>query len=539
MTDRRERIPAAEITDPKRWNLPYWTTPPHVIQAEREEKAKALAKAKAEQALAEIGDEEIEIEVQPYTAEQLENIRQQAYNEGLEQGLIEGRQKGETLGHEVGYQEGLSQGLEAGKASGEEQGRQAIEQKLKNIHLQQAQEQAQQVSAILKGMQNFLTKQSKNIEKVLPELVEKLAQAVVGEELNQGSEHIVSLVKLAMDSLPLSSDHLHIELNEADVPYLEAAFENADFSAKIQVNKQISAGGCKIKTQHSNINFTVDERWQRIVQQYHEQLSLASLNEDDAADDPMVELKEPLVEAFSEETVTQLLAELSPDERDKTAVENELTAENNLDLNSDAENALLQSQLKSTDLEQDDLDSQTNTESPIAQQLQTDSVEEHIETDAADASTLKDALTEEAAHESLSENNSDETLNAKDETQHTQSPQMQTTSGDLVSELIATQSEPDSSASDTLEQAQALNSNDMDSPPELAAEVPAELSEAQLIDNEQLDDEVDDEESVISGSKEEEDLTSDGLATQSPLRDDELSQDSSHDTSTEPADDHH
>lgn len=336
MTDRRARIPAAEITDPKRWNLPYWTTPPHVIQAEREEKARVLAKQKAEQALAEIGEEEIDIEVQPYTAEQLENIRQQAYNEGLEQGLVEGRQKGEALGHEAGYQEGLDKGLAEGMVNGEEQGRQAIEKKLTQIQIQQNQDHAQQVSAILKGMQNFLIKQSGNIEKVLPDIVEKLAQAVVAEELNQGSEHIVALVKQAMDALPISCDHLQIELNEADLPFLEAAFEVADFSAQLKVNKQIAAGGCKIKTQHSQINFTLDERWQRVVQQYHEQLSLASIsNLDTVAPDPSAELITPQLDAYTEEQVSQLLAKT--DDIDEAQLPAALDAETEL---SETEHAL-------------------------------------------------------------------------------------------------------------------------------------------------------------------------------------------------------
>lgn len=448
MTDRRERIPAAEITDPKRWNLPYWTTPPHVIQAEREEQARALAKEKAEQALAEIGDQEIEIEVQPYTAEQLENIRQQAYNEGLEQGLIEGRQKGETLGHEAGYQEGLTQGVAAGKLSGEEQGRIAIEKKLTQVQVQQAQEHAQQVSAILKGMQNFLIKQSQNIEKVLPELVEKLARAVVGEELNQGSEHIVSLVQFAMDALPLSSEHLQIELNEADVPYLESAFEMADFSAKIFVNKQISAGGCKIKTQHSHINFTLDERWTRIIQQYHDQLSLASLNDgDDDITDPSQELLEPVVDAFSAQTVSQVLEETA--QAEPASVENDLDADADADAdseitdienpdfeNTDFNDANIERSESHTDQEPPQPEAQFNTQTTAVHNEQVmeapDVMDSH---DLADSPTAMDSLIE------------DDNFDAAVETQPTQS-----TTDDHLSEQPDNESPLNAQTDDELEQ---------------------------------------------------------------------------------------
>ncbi len=70
------------MAESKNWNLPFWTEPASVIKAREKEEAETIV-------------EEEEIEIEPLTAEQLEQIRQEAYNEGLQQGLVEGRQKGE------------------------------------------------------------------------------------------------------------------------------------------------------------------------------------------------------------------------------------------------------------------------------------------------------------------------------------------------------------------------------------------------------------------------------------------------------------
>jgi hypothetical protein len=63
MSDRRERIPAAEVPDPKLWKLPFWTEPKHIVQAEVEAE---------EEDDSEVLIEEEEIEIEPITAEQLE-----------------------------------------------------------------------------------------------------------------------------------------------------------------------------------------------------------------------------------------------------------------------------------------------------------------------------------------------------------------------------------------------------------------------------------------------------------------------------------
>ena len=61
---------------------------------------------------------EPEEEVLPPTAEEIEAIRQSAWQEGFDEGKAEGLQKGHQEGFDKGMAEGTEQGLEAGRAEG-------------------------------------------------------------------------------------------------------------------------------------------------------------------------------------------------------------------------------------------------------------------------------------------------------------------------------------------------------------------------------------------------------------------------------------
>ncbi len=238
MIERRERIPAAEVIEPKRWKMPYWTEPESVIKAREEAEAETVV-------------EEEEIEVEPLTAEQLELIRQEAYNEGLEQGLIEGRQNGEKVGRKEGHAEGLKSGQEEGHKLGYETGHKEGESKAQAQGEKETALEIANLQVIIKQLSEEFSQHKNTLEDVLPNLVEQLASAVVTEELSQGSEHIVALVNAALDALPMDKSQLQIEINPADLPFLEAVFEQSEWSGQLKADEKIEAGGCRLHTTHS------------------------------------------------------------------------------------------------------------------------------------------------------------------------------------------------------------------------------------------------------------------------------------------------
>jgi len=275
MTERRERIPADEVKESKRWNLPYWTEPNHLVHSEEP--------AEDEEVLV----EEEELEVEPFTAEQLEVIRQEAFNEGLEQGLVEGRQKGEKLGHEEGYQEGLKQGQDEGRKLGFDAGFEQGEKQAFENGTEENKKHAEQLQSIFKSIKQQIEEQKQALNEDLPDIILAMAKAVITEELSQGSEHIVHLVEQALDALPLDSGDLKIDVNPEDLPFIEAAIEQGDFEGVAHGSDDIEAGGCRVHTRYSTVDFTLSSRWAAIEKQYRNQLQL-SLNAQETLDEAVI-----------------------------------------------------------------------------------------------------------------------------------------------------------------------------------------------------------------------------------------------------------
>ena len=261
-----DRIPAEEVQEPKPWHLPYWVEPPHLVQQEED-----------------VLVEEEEIEVEPLTAEQLEQIRQEAYNEGLEQGLVEGRQKGEKLGYEAGHKEGVEEGhkegLEKGLAEGKEQGETTALQEGKA----RTDQKVVELNSVLNELYQPIKQEKEQLDTLLPELVLKLVEQIVEAELGSGSDHAVRFVKQALLDLPTGAENIQIYLNALDLPYVEAAIEqdpNWNEQWSIHEDTSIQAGGCRIGSHESIVDFTREKRWQKLLNQFVENYQLGELKAD-------------------------------------------------------------------------------------------------------------------------------------------------------------------------------------------------------------------------------------------------------------------
>lgn len=261
-----DRIPAEEVLDSKPWHLPYWVEPPHLVQQEDD-----------------VLVEEEEIEVEPLTAEQLEQIRQKAYNEGLEQGLIEGRQKGEKLGYESGHKEGVEEGHKEGLVNGLAEGKEQGEAQALQEGKARTDQKVAELKSVLNELYQPLKQEKEQLDTLLPELVLKLVEQIVEAELGPGSDHAVRFVKQALLDLPTGAENIQIFLNALDLPYVEAAIEqepNWNNQWSIQEDKNIQAGGCRIVSHESIVDFTREKRWQKLLNQFVENYQLGELKAD-------------------------------------------------------------------------------------------------------------------------------------------------------------------------------------------------------------------------------------------------------------------
>ncbi|MCP5160341.1 MAG: flagellar assembly protein FliH [Hahellaceae bacterium] len=240
-----ERIPVEQLTAYERWELP-------LLDEQGNETQRTPPKAV-----------EVEEEVKPLTAAELEDIRLAAWNEGLEDGRKEGLAKGHSEGLEQGHAEGKAKGLVEGKAEGMRLGAEHAQQQRQ----QEIDELLQRVSGVLEELLEPIRLHEDEIEEAVLNLVLAISRAVTRRELQIDSRQIAGVVREAFQLLPETKDNVRIHINPVDEVWVSPLLAKLEANASLSMNDAILAGGCKVETQHSLIDFTVEKRFQKVVQQ--------------------------------------------------------------------------------------------------------------------------------------------------------------------------------------------------------------------------------------------------------------------------------
>ncbi|MCK4864705.1 MAG: flagellar assembly protein FliH [Gammaproteobacteria bacterium] len=165
------------------------------------------------------------------TAEELESIQKQAYNEGFAFGQKEG------LHHK----------------------KQELEESAASLH----------------SIMELLTEPLKDIDDdVVTQLVQlsmTVAKQVIRRELHTDEGEIVGIVREAMNALPASTRNITLNIHPDDSELVRNAFslsdkvESDELRWKVIEDPMISRGGCKISSENSSIDATVEGRLNRII----------------------------------------------------------------------------------------------------------------------------------------------------------------------------------------------------------------------------------------------------------------------------------
>lgn len=165
------------------------------------------------------------------TAEELQTIQKQAYNEGF------------ALGQKEGFEQ-KKQELEMNSAS------------LCSI--------IEILSAPLKDLDEDIVNQ-------LAELSMLVAKQVVRRELHTEQGEIVGIVREAMNALPASTRKITLNIHPDDAELIRNAFslgnddESDELRWKVVEDPIISRGGCIISSENSRIDATVEARLNRVI----------------------------------------------------------------------------------------------------------------------------------------------------------------------------------------------------------------------------------------------------------------------------------
>lgn len=188
------------------------------------------------------------------TAADIEALQQQAWDEGY--------RAGERAGREAGYAEGHREGLEAGQREGHAAGYQAGEQAAHRL--------VERMDGLVRQLDRPLEQMDEEVEQALAELAMHLARQVIYRELRIQPGEIVRLIREAVGLLPVGARNVEVHLHPEDARFIREALSadgGGEQAWRLVEDPAINRGGCRVSTETSHIDATLEHRLAQLAQQ--------------------------------------------------------------------------------------------------------------------------------------------------------------------------------------------------------------------------------------------------------------------------------
>lgn len=184
--------------------------------------------------------EEVALEdVKPLTLDELEAIRQDAYNEGFATGEKDGFRAGQLKAKQE------ADAALAGRV-------QALEQVMRHLF-------------------EPIAEQDQQLEVALVTLVGQIAREVIQRELSGDSSQIRQVLREALKLLPMGAENIRIHLNPQDFELVKALRDRHEENWRILEDDSLLPGGCRVESEHSRIDASVETRLSQALKQLFEQ----------------------------------------------------------------------------------------------------------------------------------------------------------------------------------------------------------------------------------------------------------------------------
>jgi len=173
------------------------------------------------------------------TVNEIEAMQKQAYDEAFAQG----------------EKEGYSQGFDEGSRRGYEENVQALQTK------------AAQLTSLLESLSQPFKALDAEVEKELVSLAIGIASQIIRREIKLDPGQVIAAVREAKKVLPLSSQKISLHLHPEDAELVRSALSLDEMATAwgIAEDPLITRGGCKVDTEVSHIDATVEARLAAVI----------------------------------------------------------------------------------------------------------------------------------------------------------------------------------------------------------------------------------------------------------------------------------
>jgi flagellar assembly protein FliH len=177
------------------------------------------------------------------TVNEIESMQNQAYDEAFAQGRNEG------------YQQGFEQGLKDGAQKGYEDNVEILKKK------------AEEFAGLMESLSEPFKTLDEEVEKELVKLAISIANQIIRREIKLDPGQVIAAVRAAINVLPLSSQKIMLYLHPEDAELVRSVLSLDDMSTPWGITEDplITRGGCKVDTDVSHVNATVENRLAAVI----------------------------------------------------------------------------------------------------------------------------------------------------------------------------------------------------------------------------------------------------------------------------------
>ena len=173
----------------------------------------------------------------PYTAAELEQVQQAARKEGMRQG------------HEEGVAKGYKEGLQRGQS--------------------EVAERVKRLDAVINALSRPLEELDDQVADAVVNLAMVVARHLVRRELKTDPSQVIAIVREALGLLPVATPRVQLYLHPEDAALVREVLPVGETDAQWRIVEEptISRGGCRVVSESSQIDATVEARVAAVVAQ--------------------------------------------------------------------------------------------------------------------------------------------------------------------------------------------------------------------------------------------------------------------------------